>query len=195
MKLLKFDSLEAMKDVNFKNVLSKFSTRKITSLTLSGLISFILMGCGSKPLKTGYIDINQINREFKVAIRYNEYIKALEKEGNIKLLSFREEIDLMEKNAAIFKFENEKNHEDLIKRIVKKKEMYFSEEKTIKKNILDSINTYRDKLNLQINNLIYSYALENAFDYVYSPAGSGTFMYADSNLNITNEVVYYLNSN
>ena len=73
--------------------------------------------------------------------------------------------------------------------------MYFSEEKTIKKNILDSINTYRDELNLQINNHIYSYALENAFDYVYPPAGSGTFMYPDSNFNITNEVVYYLNSN
>jgi Skp family chaperone for outer membrane proteins len=68
------------------------------------------------------------------------------------------------------------------------------EEKKIKKNILDSINIYRDKLNLQINTLIYSYALENGFDYVYSPAGSGTFMYADSNLNITNDVIYYLNS-
>ena len=36
--------------------------------------------------------------------------------------------------------------------------------------------------------------MENAFDYLYSTSGSGTFMYVDSNLNITKDVIYYLNS-
>tara|TARA_B100001173_G_scaffold295307_1_gene289971 strand:- start:3961 stop:4515 length:555 start_codon:yes stop_codon:yes gene_type:complete len=183
-----------MKSVNFINVFSNISIKKITSIILSALISLFLTGCGNKPLKTGYIDINQVNREFKVAHDYNEYIKTLEKEGNLKLVTIREEINLMEKNVTVFNSENKKASQELIKRIEKKKKMYFLEEKKIKKNILDSINIYRDKLNLQINTLIYSYALENGFDYVYSPAGSGTFMYADSNLNITNDVVYYLNS-
>ena len=194
MNLVKFNSLDAMKSVNFINVFSNFSIKKITSIILSALISLFLTGCGNKPLKTGYIDINQVNREFKVAHDYNEYIKTLEKEGNLKLVTIREEINLMEKNVTVFNSENKKASQELIKRIEKKKKMYFLEEKKIKKNILDSINIYRDKLNLQINTLIYSYALENGFDYVYSPAGSGTFMYADSNLNITNDVVYYLNS-
>ncbi len=194
MNLVKFNSLDAMKSVNFINVFSNISIKKITSIILSALISLFLTGCGNKPLKTGYIDINQVNREFKVAHDYNEYIKTLEKEGNLKLVTIREEINLMEKNVTVFNSENKKASQELIKRIEKKKKMYFLEEKKIKKNILDSINIYRDKLNLQINTLIYSYALENGFDYVYSPAGSGTFMYADSNLNITNDVVYYLNS-
>jgi len=194
VNLVKFNSLDAMKSVNFINVFSNISIKKITSIILSALISLFLTGCGNKPLKTGYIDINQVNREFKVAHDYNEYIKTLEKEGNLKLVTIREEINLMEKNVTVFNSENKKASQELIKRIEKKKKMYFLEEKKIKKNILDSINIYRDKLNLQINTLIYSYALENGFDYVYSPAGSGTFMYADSNLNITNDVVYYLNS-
>lgn len=193
MKLVKFNSLDAMKAVNFINVFRMFFPQK-KSLTLYGLISILLLGCGNNPLKTGYIDINQINREFKVAINYNEYIKTLEKEANLKLIAIKESINSMEKNAMVFRNENNTNLKDLLKDIQEKKEIYLLEEKKIKKNILDSINTYRDKLNLQINTLIYNYALENAFDYVYSPAGSGTFMYADSNLNITNDVIYYLNS-
>tara|TARA_Y100000766_G_scaffold188510_1_gene161987 strand:- start:1134 stop:1367 length:234 start_codon:yes stop_codon:yes gene_type:complete len=75
-----------------------------------------------------------------------------------------------------------------------KKEKTFQCKKKIKNDILDSINIYREKLNSQINTRTYTYALENAFDYIYSPYGSGTFMYVDSNLNITKDVIYYLNS-
>jgi len=75
-----------------------------------------------------------------------------------------------------------------------KKEKTFQCKKKIKNDILDSINIYREKLNSQINTRTYTYALENAFDYIYYPYGSGTFMYVDSNLNITKDVIYYLNS-
>lgn len=183
-----------MKGVNFINVFSKVFVEKTTSLTLYVLFPLIISSCGNTPLKTGYIDINQVNREFKLAISYDKYIKNLEKEANIKLSSFKNEINLMEKNVLSDEGQNKKDSKIFFQALKRKKEIYFLEEKKFKKNILDSIKIYRDKLNVQINELIYKYALENAFDYVYSPAGTGTFMYADSNLNITKDVIYYLNS-
>ena len=194
MKLVKFNSLDGMNGLNFTNVFRGVSQLKTSFPPLFLVISLFLMSCGNKPLKTGYIDINQINKEYKLAIHYDEYIKELEKEVASELVSIKTEMNVLEEEIQVLNKNNEEISQDLLQKFYKLQQQYAFQENKARIEIPDSVEVYREKLNAQVNKHVYEYAQKNGFDYVYSPAGTGTFMYADSNLNITKEVIYYLNS-
>ena len=194
MKLVKFNSLDGMNGLNFTNVFRCISQLKTSFPTLFLVISLFLVSCGDKPLKTGYININQINKEYKLAIQYDTYIKELEKEVALRLVSIKTEINGLEEKIQALNEKNESISQDLLQKFYTLQQQYVFQENKVRKEIQDSVDVYREKLNTQVNKHVYDYAEKNDFHYVYSPAGTGTFMYADSNLNITKEVIYYLNS-
>tara|TARA_Y100001934_G_C12193451_1_gene697593 strand:- start:5 stop:604 length:600 start_codon:yes stop_codon:yes gene_type:complete len=194
VKLVKFNSLEGMKGLNFINVAGVIFNQKKIKLHLLLLISLFLVSCENKSLKTGYIDINQINKEFKLAIQYDKHIKKLEKEIALKISPLKVELDLFEEKITTLSSSKEEIPQNILENFYRLRHKYSLEEKNAHQIISDSVELYREKLNAQINKHVYDYAQKNGFDYVYSPAGTGTFMYADSSLNITKEVIYYLNS-
>ena len=57
-----------------------------------------------------------------------------------------------------------------------------------------SKNSFLDNIYSNAYNIEKFTNKENDYKYVFNPAGSGTFMYADSSLNITDQIVVYLNS-
>ncbi len=194
MKLVKFNSLVGMNELNFINVFRRVYQPKTSFSVVLLVISLFLVSCGNKPLKTGYIDINQINKKYILAIQYDEYIKKLKKEVYVPLISMQKEIKNLKKKIEVANENSENISQDLLKKFYTLQQQYISKENKSQKEIQDSVDVYREKLNTQININVYEYAKKNDFHYVYSPAGTGTFMYADSNLNITEEVIYYLNS-
>lgn len=194
MKLVKFNSLVGMNELNFINVFRRVYQPKTSFSVVLLVISLFLVSCGNKPLKTGYIDINQINKKYILAIQYDEYIKKLKKEVYVPLISMQKEIKNLKKKIEVANENSENISQDLLKKFYTLQQQYISQENKSQKEIQDSVDVYREKLNTQININVYEYAKKNDFHYVYSPAGTGTFMYADSNLNITEEVIYYLNS-
>ena len=194
MKLVKFNSLDGMNRLNFTNVFMGFFQLKTSLLALPSLICLFLVSCGNKPLKTGYIDINQINKEYKHAVQYNEHIKGLEKTASLELVSINKEIHLVEDSIKGLSKSNKKVGQDILQKLYRLQKKFEFQQNTSRKEIEDSVLFYTERLNTLINRNVYEYAQKNGFDYVYSPAGTGTFMYADSNFNITKDVVYYLNS-
>ena len=194
MKLVKFNSLDGMNGLNFINVFRRVFQLKSSLMPVIALTPLFLASCVDKPLKTGYIDINQINSEFKLAEQYDKHIKGIENEFASKLIFIKKELNLLEDKIKSDNDKNKKTPQNVLQKLHTLKKDYTFQENKAKKNISDSIKLYRQKLNAQINRHVYDYAQKNNFDYVYSPAGTGTFMYADSSLNITNDVLYYLNS-
>lgn len=194
MKLVKFNSLDAMNRLNFTNVFMRVFQLKTSLYSLFLVMCLFLVSCGDKPLKTGYIDINQINKEYKLAVQYNEYIKEIEETATLELISIKKEIQLLEDTIKGFNDNKEKVGQDVLQKFYKLQKQFEFQQNMSRTAIEDSIQIYRERLNAKVNKYVYKYAQKNGYDYVYSPAGTGTFMYADSNLNITKDVVYYLNS-
>ena len=49
-------------------------------------------------------------------------------------------------------------------------------------------------LNEKINKHVFDFAQKEGYHYVFSPAGSGVFMFETVSLNINNQVITYLNA-
>jgi Skp family chaperone for outer membrane proteins len=66
-------------------------------------------------------------------------------------------------------------------------EQYYS---TIFKDSSENYNLLVEKA---VNDLVYQYGLKHEYTYLYSPATSNSFMYADSSLDVTTAVITYIN--
>lgn len=194
MKLLKFDSLEAMKSLNFINVqrvvLKCFNKVGFTLL----LTTLFLVSCENKTLKTGYIDLNQINKEYKLAIALEEKIRAVENKVASDLLGMQADVNLMQDSIKSLKESGEVLDQAFLKKYFDLNNAYEKQKEVQLANVQDSVVKYREELISNINKLVKEYAQKEHFHYVFSPAGSSAFMYGDTTLNITKQVIAYLNS-
>jgi outer membrane protein len=52
---------------------------------------------------------------------------------------------------------------------------------------------YRNEINIQINKYVEEYAKENNYDVILGGNGSGNIMYLKNDINITDDVLVYIN--
>lgn len=194
MKLVKFNSLDAMKRLNFINVIKVlFRHRKTTFFALT-LTALFLTSCTDSTLKTGYIDLNKINKEYLLAIEFEKHIKSIENEVAGNLLGLQAEVNILHDSISNLKSLNIEPNQGLLKEYFEKRNHWEKKKNAELSKVQDSVVFYREKLIKNINNRVAEYGRNHGFHYVFSPSGSGAFMYGDSTLNITNEVIGYLNA-
>ena len=162
-------------------------------LKLLVISSLFLISCNDQQLKTGFIDINDIYKEYQLSIAFEELIKNIENNAASNLLGLQADINQLNDSLTGLKNENIEIDQTTLKNYYELKLQFEKSKQNSLAGVQDSIKIYREKLNQDINQKIYHFAQKNGYDYVYSPAGSGAFMYADSSLNITKEVLKHLN--
>lgn len=197
MKLVIFNSLEVMNTVNFISIFDLFfnlfiSVRMFKTIaTIS--IGLLLTSCNKSDRKIGYIDINIINKEFIVAQQFEEHLKQFENKITSELLRKQMELNLSTEALKKKQDKGDKIDQSILQTLFLEQEKF---EKTKKEKLQEAKDTtlyYRELLNTEINKNVFNFGKENHFEIIYNPAGSGVFMYADSTLDITSEVVKYLN--
>lgn len=197
MKLVIFSSLDIMKTVNFISnftlLFNRFRSIHMTRTLLSFSICLLLASCGNPNSKLGYIDINIINKEFKVAQQYEAHLKQYENKITGDLL--RKQMELNATTDALKKKQDEggKIDQSILQAIFLEQQNFEKIKKLKLQEAKDTTLYYRELLNNEINKHVFNFGVKNDFQIIYNPAGSGVFMYADSTLNITSEVVKYLN--
>ncbi|MBL57235.1 MAG: hypothetical protein CMP61_08610 [Flavobacteriales bacterium] len=194
MKLVKFNSLEDMKGLIFINHWTRVFHVLKMRMCFVFLIGLFLMGCNNESLKTGYIDINRVNQEYKVAIDFEERLKELKITAKEQCIPFQEAYMLLSDSITKIKGENGEPSQGLIGRFIDSKKNYEAIQDKSFQDLQDSIAFYKDLLNEKINKHVFDFAQKEGYHYVFSPAGSGVFMFGDSSLNITNQVITYLNA-
>lgn len=197
VKLVIFNSLEPMIQALFTSklrlVINRFTNTRSIQLASTLSITLLLSSCASNNNKTGYIDINIINKEYTLSQQYESYLKNLEDQVADELIELQNQIKQENDSLQAKKKRGEEFTQEELSRFYTLR-TNFKETKEVKlKSIEDSTLKYRDLLNIDINKKVYQYGEKNNFKYLYNPAGSGTFMYADSSLNVTEKVVEYLN--
>lgn len=150
-----------------------------------GLILITLCSCSEK--KTGYVELSQLYSEFDMTKELN---KNLEKATLIKT----QILDSLKFNIKQIEIQlNTEAIDTLIQRYeLKKQEYLYTQQKFNEENQRISQQYYEQSLN-QINTYVKDYGKENNYEYIFGATGSGSMMYADSNNNLTNELISFIN--
>lgn len=135
------------------------------------LLAISLNSCTTK--KTAYVDLYKLVNEFELQKEYSDEAKG---EMN-KQKTMIDSIIISEKikNPANY----EKIRDELYTALYRKSE---EKNKEIESMIWKRLNPY-----------INDYGKENNYQFIYGANGTGTVLYADEKLNITDELIKYVN--
>lgn len=147
-------------------------------------IVFIMFSCKNEN-KYAYVELAKLFDEF-------EYTKDLKKEINQVNEKRKFVLDSIAQNLEIEykKYPNKSNVDDDFKRKVEEfKELKYrfkSSEEEISKS-------YDEKIYKQINQYVKEYGELNHYSLILGANGSGNVMYADSTMNITSNLIDFIN--
>ena len=151
----------------------------------------ILTACGSSEadFKTGYVDINDVYLKMDLSKKYNEKLSVLEAKKRPELIDLATQIESINnelKNSKI-------TEDDYIDELKQKKAHIYHKKNQIEQMIHDSSDVYTKIVNDKINEKINEYGKEHGFKYIFNTRNNGGFLYGDSTLNITHEVIEFIN--
>lgn len=153
------------------------------------ILSVLFISC-SPGEKTGYIDINEVYSEINITKKYNKHLAVLENDLAYKISQERI-IRQTKKDEVLAK--KSPAQKDLEVIFIMTNEM-DSIEKHYSEDFKDSSDKYNLLVEKTVNDLVYRYGQEQEFTYLYSPATSNSFMYADSSLDVTVNVIKFINA-
>ena len=154
---------------------------------LSLLLFLALFSCSAE--KTAYIDINQVYASLTQSRVFREKLERLEQ-------NYSELIQVNQEELAAYKNEilgKKSPSQQELQIVFKQQQKLDSLQKRLEGQFKDSTLFYNDLIEELVNEKVYEFGLKNGYQYIYSPASSNAFMYADSTLNVTAEVIEYIN--
>lgn len=158
--------------------------RKFLLLTT---LTFVFVACQNNR-KSAYININRVYSSIDLSIHYRNKLEDQE--------ALMQE-HLREKSAELNALKNQldKSNQAQLAMIFTKQEEVDSLQKFFTQALKDTTQQYNQIVEGKVNNLVYDFGKENNYSFIFSPANTNAFMYADSTLEITNEIIEYINLN
>lgn len=137
--------------------------------------------------------MNEVNKKYKLAIEFDKHLVSIKKLKKEEYGKVHETYRIAYDSISKIKQSDREPSKELITYYLACKKGKEQLKKESVRNLQDSVNFYKERLNSKINSLVFDYAKKEGYHYVFSPAGSSAFMYGDSSLEITNQVIAYLN--
>jgi outer membrane protein len=163
---------------------------KILTLLAILLASLVTILHFTSKEKRGYIELNKLYAEFNMT---KEYTKTLQGSQEIK----KARLDSMSFNIERLGKQIELDHLSATSPEVQayniQVENYLSLKKSYEEDDYLANEKYRNEINMQINKYVEEYAKEKNYDVIFGGNGSGNLMYLDERLNITEDVLNYIN--
>ena len=150
--------------------------------------TFILLSCSNSD-KTAYIDINKVYSEIKITKIYEQKLSVVQENFALKIKTQRAE-NQKEKDVILAKKNPTQKELEVIFKLQTKLD---SLEDFYSKAFNDTSRLYNLTIEQTVNDLVYEYGAKHKYSYIYSPASANTFMYADSTLDISDEIITYIN--
>ena len=139
--------------------------------------------------KTGYVKLIEIYDQFELKNELSQKLIGTE--------SARKKIlDSMEFELKALQLRIEKNNTDKanLGKFELGKESYLYKKEEFESANQELSNSYNTQIWNQINQYVIDYGKENGYNYIFGTDGSGSIMYGEENMDITKEVVAYINN-
>ena len=139
--------------------------------------------------RTAYVVTTDVYDKFQMSKELNEKIKKLEdtRKNILDSLVFK----LKMKQQSI---ENSKGKDvQMINEFEGMKQEYFMKQKQFEEDNAKIKDQYFDQIWTQLNQYVQEFGKKNSYVYILGATGQGTLMYADETINVTNDLVEYVN--
>lgn len=152
-------------------------------------IVLVLISIACNKNKTGYVNITEIYNKIELADVYRNNITNYESKIQLYLAKEKQKVDSLKSIVAL-----EKATQNQLKSIYQAQIALDSLEAKLVKALKDSTIFLNQDIEQKVNNWVYEYGKINAYQYIFSPLNTNTFMYADSILDITQPVIEFINA-
>lgn len=164
----------------------------ILSVILIGLAFsfglFVLVST-SKTVKTGYVKIEQVYEEFDLKKQLSGQLSSLQVKRKNEMDSLSLQIKMVGNQIRIQPKPQDGEvtfYKQLVDEYEIRSEQYEEEESRLS-------SSYNEQIINQINRYVKEYGIANNYDIIHGTDGSGNIMYANESLDITTEIVQYIN--
>lgn len=140
--------------------------------------------------KYAYIELKKVFDEFEMSKQYNNKLEATL--SRRKLISDSMEVNL-KAAARLLATKNIKSGPEADEFIMNK-ETYLEKRKQFEEDNNALRQQYNTEITKQLNQYIRDYGEKNKYELVLGADGSGGIMYAEDKLNVTEEVIKYINA-
>ncbi len=169
---------------------------KKTILLILIIVSFSIGGIFlykefSNSNKTAFVKLEKIFEEYLLTIEVKKEVKKVQLLRKHQLDSLELNLKIIRKNLlAMDKVSNQAQYhfDELVNE-------YKEKESEINQLNMSLESKYETEIWNRVNSGIEEYGKEKGYQYIFGTKGDGNLMYADDNLDITNEVIVYLNKN
>jgi Skp family chaperone for outer membrane proteins len=152
-------------------------------------IVLVLISIACNKNKTGYVNITEIYNKIDLADIYRNNISNYESKIQLYLAKEKQKVDSLKSVVAL-----EKASQNQLKAIYQAQLTLDSLEAKLVQALKDSTIFLNQDIEQKVNNWVYEYGKVNAYQYIFSPLNTNTFMYADSVLDITQPVIEFINA-
>ena len=152
-----------------------------------GLIGWLgIKEYGSSDYKIGYVEISKVYDEFTLTKKLNEDFTKMQtaKQGQMDTLKLR--IERMEMDI-------QQGNKSQLEEYGKMKSYYDELQDQVNKDNMIVQNKYLEQISGQLNSLVKEYGEKNHYDVILGANGDGNIMHGNEGLNITEEVIAYIN--
>jgi outer membrane protein len=165
-------------------------TRKIISI--AGIVCLIILSLGiyhqCTKAKIIYVDIPKVFNGFEMKKEFQDKYKKTEAVRKRVLDSLSFNLQLLAK-----KLDQDAKNGQLMREFDLKREDYLKRKNIIEQDNLTLSNQYDKQILEQMSQYIADYGKQNGFDLILGADGNGTLMYAAEKMNISDEIIQYIN--
>ncbi|MBX7204102.1 MAG: OmpH family outer membrane protein [Bacteroidia bacterium] len=138
--------------------------------------------------KIGWMDLPKVYDQFA-------YKKQLQKELESRQLATGNQIDSIEMELSVLSnlMNEDKGKESLINEHRRKGNMLLMQKKKLEEQLEEVRTDFHNKITMQLNQYVRDYAESQNYDLVLSADGSGILMYGEGKIELTDNIIAYIN--
>ena len=139
--------------------------------------------------KQGYIVVKKVFDEFEMSKQYKKKLESVQmaRKGIIDSLQLTLKAQARAINAG------KEKSKDRINQFELDKQYYIEKSKQVKEDNEALIKQYNEDVIKQMNQYVKDYGEKNGYEFLFGGDGSGALMYGNSKLDITDDVIKYIN--
>lgn len=153
---------------------------------------------GAAPVaKIAYVDIDSLEAHYEFLKSRKEEFKARQSQMETEL---QRSYQQMENDAAEVRKKAQANtltqpeYESAQKRLIQMQQSLEARKQALTDQLLKDQDTFNKDLKAKLDSFLADYNKDKHYDFILSYAGSGVILYANKQLNITNEVIKGMNA-
>jgi outer membrane protein len=139
--------------------------------------------------KIAYMDIKVVFNNFKYKQELEKELTEIKNQRKFKLDSLEAQLKLLSNKI---KFDSKNNN--LMAQFQTEKELYLKQKYIFEEEESAMVTSYDNKIISQLNSYVKEFGKKNNYTMILGATNDGNVMYADTSLNISKEIIEFINN-